>query len=88
MAPVAVRRPSIRGRRRAGARIVCLTGVWSGPPARLRVTWIRDGRLLATHARRLRLRRADRGARLRCRVTASNPAGRRTVASHTIRVRH
>jgi len=87
MTPVAVHRPSIHGRRRAGARILCLSGVWLGPPARFRISWVRDGRLLQTHLRRLRLRRADRGARIRCRVTASNPAGRRAVSSRTIRVR-
>jgi len=87
VAPVVVRRPSIHGRRRAGSRLTCVAGSWRGPPQRIRISWVRNGRQLHSHMRRLRLTRVDRGARIRCRVTASNPAGRKTVSSRTIHVR-
>ena len=85
--PVLVHRPKIKGRRRAGTRLTCGIGVWRGVPARSRITWIRNRRQLHSHGRRLFLRRADRGARISCRVTVSNPAGQATASSRTIRVR-
>jgi hypothetical protein len=80
-------RPSIRGVVRAGHTVTCMRGGWAGTvPISYAYTWLRNGRAhgrASTYA----VKRGDVGARLACRVSASNPAGVRAATSAAVRVR-
>jgi hypothetical protein len=83
------RRPSVRGRARVGARLLCDPGSWDGTiPIAFAYRWLRDGRAVrGSRGPAYAVRRADRGRRLACRVTAANPAGSRTATSRSVAVR-
>jgi hypothetical protein len=87
VAPVRLKRPRVTGHLRVGGRITCNVGTWRWLPNRFRIAWLRNHRQLKSHSRRLRVLRADRGALIQCRVTASNPAGRVTASSKAVRIR-
>jgi hypothetical protein len=86
--PSVSRAPHIAGRARIGKRLAATPGTWTGLPAAYRYAWLRcnargahcfaiRGATAATYA----ARRADRGHRLRVRVTAVNAAGSRAATS-------
>jgi hypothetical protein len=81
-------RPTIRGRARVGRTVVCNRGLWAGTvPIRYGYGWLRNSRLMqSAHGLRYRIRRADAGARLACRITATNPARTMVVTSPPVRV--
>jgi hypothetical protein len=80
-------RPSLRGRPRAGATLMCLPGSWAGtPPIRYAYAWLRDRRRVSTGPRR-RLSPRDAGSLIACRVRATNPAGSAEATSRPLRVR-
>jgi hypothetical protein len=86
--PVALTRPSIRGRPRVGATLTCVRGRWAGtPPIRYAFAWLRGTRAISG-ARRptYRIRPHDRNRALACRVTATNGAGSNTSTSRAVRV--
>lgn len=78
-------RPTLSGRARVGATLVCTRGTWNGNPSGYVFTWRRDGKVIRHGSRHL-VRTADRGHALRCAVTARNTAGASTVASGAVRI--
>jgi hypothetical protein len=81
------RRPAIRGRARVGRTLTCARGDWAGTiPITYAYAWFRNGR---PHVRGVtyRLRSSDTGARVACRVTATNAARSLTVTSAPVRVK-
>jgi len=87
--------PTISGRAEQGRTLTSSTGSWTGTqPLAFAYQWVRcgaDGGLpdggdctivSGATGRRYQVARADVGLRLRVRVTATNPAGSRTVASN------
>jgi hypothetical protein len=83
------RLPAVRGRARVGRTVVCNRGAWAGTvPIHYGYGWLRKARPVGSaHESRYRIRRRDAGARLACRVTATNPARSLTVTSPFVRVR-
>jgi peptidoglycan/xylan/chitin deacetylase (PgdA/CDA1 family) len=84
-APTAQTRPKLSGGARAGSKLVCTRGTWSGSPARFAFTWRRDGRVVG-HGSSYSVKKADRGHSIRCDVTAQNAKGATTAASAGVRV--
>jgi hypothetical protein len=82
-------RPSIVGRARPGAALSCRRGMWEGTlPIHYDYAWLRNRRVVhGARGVRYVVRRADRGATLACRVTATNPARSLSVTSPSVRVR-
>jgi hypothetical protein len=81
------RRPGIRGRARVGGTLTCERGAWAGTvPIRYGYAWLRNGRSHGDGSR-YRVRQSDVGARLGCRVAATNAAGTRVAKSAPVRVR-
>jgi hypothetical protein len=80
--------PRISGRARVAGRLTVSKGTWSGPPRSYRYQWLRCNARgggcrsirRATHPT-YRASSTDVGHRLRVRVTAANPAGRKTATS-------
>lgn len=80
--------PRISGRTRVAGRLTVSKGTWSGPPRSYRYQWLRCNARgggcrsipRATHPT-YRASSTDVGHRLRVRVTAINPAGRKTATS-------
>jgi len=87
--PLALSKPTVRGRRRVGARLRCGTGQWSGDgPLTFAYTWTRGGRRVSgVHGALYRVRRADRGRKVACEVTASGPGGAASAKSLPVRIR-
>jgi hypothetical protein len=83
------RPPSIVGKARAGRTLVCRRGLWNGTvPIRYAYAWLRNRRVIArARGSNYAVRLADRGARLACRVTATNAARSLSVLSASVRVR-
>jgi hypothetical protein len=81
--PAVLRRPWIT---RKGHVLTCHAGTWSNAPAGFGYRWYAKGHRIAS-GRRLRVRRALKGRRVLCRVTAANAAGRRTASSRAVRAR-
>ena len=86
--PSVSRAPQIAGTAKVGRRLAATTGTWTGPPTGYQYTWLRcnaagrhcvqiHGATAATYAARA----ADRGHRLRVRVTAVNVAGSAAATS-------
>jgi hypothetical protein len=86
--PRNIARPSVRGQARVGATLTCARGSWAGtPPIRFAFRWLRArAAIRGATAQRYRVRAADTGALVACRVTAANAAGARTSASRPIRI--
>ncbi len=79
-------RPMISGVRRAGRRLTCSKGTWTGQtPITYALVWLRNGRIIG-RGRTYAIRRRDVGAFVRCRVTARNAFGASTAASKLVRV--
>jgi hypothetical protein len=86
-APDLVRWPTLRGAGRVGSRLRVDPGRWSGA-SRFRYRWLRDARpMRGATGRTYRVRRADRGHRIACRVTALGPGGSSNAASNGRRIR-
>lgn len=80
--PIPTVGPSVSGLARYGGLLSCAPGAWSGSPTALRFAWLRSGRPIAgARGRTYRVRAADLGRRLRCRVQATNLGGTGTAAS-------
>lgn len=79
----------VRGRARVGAVLrVVPPGATGFPRPRTRFQWLRDGTPIpGARQARYRVRAADRGARLRSRVTYVNAVGRVVVTSRSVSVR-
>jgi subtilisin family serine protease len=94
-APVNVQRPRLLGRARVGLALRVVPGTWQPAPLRFDYQWQRclvNGAQCRTiagaHGRRYRLRRSDRGHRLRAVITALAPTGTaRTVSGMSSLVR-
>jgi hypothetical protein len=87
-APRIVRRPSLRGTAVVGHTLRCLPGYWKGPrPIVFSYRWLRNGKVLAGALERSRkLRTADAGRLIACRVWASNATGATRATSRPARV--
>lgn len=73
---------------RAGGRLVCARGAWSGSPRRFTYAWRVAGRTRAgARGRTLAITASVRGRPVRCAVTATNAAGRTTALSPVVRPR-
>jgi hypothetical protein len=83
--PVGLSRPRIM---RAGQTLVCTRGTWSNSPTRFAYSWLSNGRAVrGATGSRLKLAHTLKGDRVRCRVTATNSAGGRSVLSAPVLVR-
>jgi hypothetical protein len=78
--PWARARPRVSGTARVGSVVTCRHDLWT-EAVTTRAHWTRNGRRIAL-GRTLRLRSADRGARIACVVRATNPTGSRSIASY------
>jgi hypothetical protein len=86
-APVPIALPRVSGGARAGRTLTCVPGRFTAA-TRVRLAWLRDGRPIRRQtAARYRVRPADRGRVLTCRVTASGPGGSTTVVGLGVLVR-
>jgi thermitase len=79
--PRATQAPLIFGRAQVGTPLFCDGAEFSGTVDTTRTEWLRAGRRIVTDAPVYTPTRRDLGHRLRCRVVATNPAGRATAAS-------
>ena len=88
-APRNVRPPSLKGIPVVGRLLTCLPGSWSGArPIVISYRWLREGRVLAGAAgRSRRLRAADAGRLVACRVWASNATDATQATSKRLRIR-
>jgi hypothetical protein len=82
--PANTKKPRIT---RSGKYLACTTGTWSHHPVRYAYRWTISGKAKGPSGRRLAITRARRGRTVRCRVTASNAAGRATATSLAFRMR-
>jgi hypothetical protein len=79
--------PTIAGTPRAGRRLTCRPGKWTGDrPIAFFYRWLRNGRLVGSSSR-YRPRRSEVGGSLRCRVTARNRLGSAQAMSAVVHVR-
>ncbi len=79
-------RPTISGVPRAGRRLTCSKGKWTGQtPITYALAWLRNGRIIG-RGRIYAIRRRDVGEFVGCRVTARNAFGASTAASKLVRV--
>ena len=63
-------RPAIEGFAGVGRTLRAYTGIWSGAGVTFEYRWLRGARTVVGRDATYTLRRADRGFRLRCVVTA------------------
>ncbi|MBJ7471981.1 MAG: PKD domain-containing protein [Solirubrobacteraceae bacterium] len=90
--PRGLKKPTIKGKARAGRKVTCQTGTWSGStPLTYAFTWERKtGRTWKAIRRQTKpaykLVSADRRREVRCAVTARNGAGAETARSKPVRV--
>lgn len=83
--PVLVHRPAITRRRHV---LICSRGRWSRSPSSVSYRWYVRGRARSiASGRRLVERRSLQGRHVRCRVTARNAAGARSVFTRSVKVR-
>jgi PKD repeat protein len=81
-----VTRPVVAGVAHVGRALECKPGVWKGTePIAYTFSWLRSGMSIA-HGRRYRVRAADRGALLACRVKATNGPKTAVAVSRAVRV--
>jgi PKD domain len=81
------RRPRIRGLVRVGHTVSCDHGKWSGTePISYSYGWLRNGDTVG-RAEHYRIRKADSGALLACRVKATNGPKTAVAVSRSVRVR-
>ena len=83
--PANVAAPRVK---RSAARLVCDPGRWSGNAGGYAYGWLVNGKQRAgATGSSLRVKRALRGRKVQCSVTASNAAGSTTAVSRALRVR-
>jgi hypothetical protein len=83
---VNVGRPSVRGTSIVGGTVTCFPGRWKGTqPIAYSYAWLRNGRLRSV-GRGVRIRRADAGSLIACRVRAANASGAKLATSPAVRV--
>lgn len=83
--PAATRKPKVA---RAGGKLVCNRGRWSGSPTRYAYQWKVNGkRKRGASGRTLKITAKLRGKVVRCGVKATGPGGSTTVMSPSVRVR-
>lgn len=83
--PSARRAPVVRER---GHLLLCDGGRWLGSPTpRLAYAWLAGARRLPSRTKHLPVTAATRGRAVRCRVTATNRAGKATSTSRALRAR-
>jgi hypothetical protein len=81
------RRPAVRGVARVGHVLHCDRGTWAGTqPIGYSLGWLRNGKAIA-RAARYRVRRADVGDLLACRVRATNGPQTAVAVSKSVRAR-
>jgi hypothetical protein len=86
-APVLVKAPALSGKGRVGTRLKCSPGRWTGA-AKLAYAWSRDGKRIKGVTRSAyTVRRADRGHRIGCTVSATNAGGTKAVAARAVKIR-
>jgi VCBS repeat protein len=80
--------PRIAGTPMVHRKVACPRGSWSGTaPQTYTRQWLRDGKPIAgSHGVDFRIRRADQGRALRCRVTARNSVGSTSAVSPAVSV--
>jgi PKD domain len=84
-----IRAPIVRGIPRVGATLTCHPGTWAGKrPFRFTYMWLRGNHLIRHGTgQHYRLRQADAGALVACRVTAKNSQRSLHATSRPMRVR-
>ncbi len=81
------RRPAVRGVARVGHVLRCDRGAWTGTePIAYVLSWLRNGKAAARESR-FRVRRADVGVLLACRVRATNGPKTAVAVSKSVRAR-
>jgi PKD repeat protein len=81
------RRPVVQGVPHVGRVVKCERSRWNGTePITYSVTWLRNG-VSAARGDRFRIRAADRGTQLACRVKATNGPKTAVAVSRSVRVR-
>jgi hypothetical protein len=77
----------IAGTARAGKRLSCSAGTWTGTP-KLSYGWKRSGKAIKGQtSSSYTVRKADRRKALTCSVTAKNAGGTRTATTRAIRIK-
>jgi hypothetical protein len=87
--PRATRLPAVTGTPRVGRTVRCSPGTWTGS-ATFTFThgWRRDGHnIVSVQRRTLRLKKADAGHGISCRVTVRSAMGTARATSHRVDVR-
>jgi PKD domain len=84
-----IRAPVVRGIPRVGATLTCLPGTWAGKrPFRFTYTWLHANHPIRRGTgQHYRLRQADVGALVACRVTAKNSQRSLHATSRPVRIR-
>jgi hypothetical protein len=83
--PAVLRAPWITRNRHV---LTCHAGTWSNAPTSRSYRWyVKGHHKRIASGRKLRVRRAVRGRKVLCRVTAANAAGSRTANSRAVRAR-
>jgi hypothetical protein len=87
--PPAAKVPAVVGApwiTRKGHVLTCHAGSWANAPTSFKYRWYAKGRTVGSR-HTLKARRSVRGRKVTCRVTAANAAGRKTVATRSVRAR-
>lgn len=81
--------PMVVGQAKAGSRLYCAGGAWSGDfPMTFSVRWLADGQLITGATSSMyTVKSSDAGRSLSCRVIASNRAGSTQVDSSSVTAR-
>ncbi|MBC2931746.1 hypothetical protein [Nocardioides sp. zg-1228] len=67
-------KPVLQGKARVGRRLTATAGTWSPKPAKVRYTWLRNGRVIKGATKKTyRVVRRDRGTRIAIKVTVRGP---------------
>ena len=85
--PSVQKKPKLSGAARVGRTLKLKRGTWVATTS-FRYRWLRNGVAIKGATRTsYKLRRADRGKRIACRVTARNAAGSTAARTASVRVR-
>lgn len=85
--PHSVTAPKISGSRTLNSSLTCSTGEWSGATLSFAFQWLRDRKpILGATSAHHTVTSADQGHSLRCRVTATNVAGRASATSPAFKI--
>lgn len=83
-----IKRGSVKavGTARVGKKLSARTAGWGPKPVKIRYQWLRDGRVIRGATKvRYTLRKADRGAKVRVRVTVTKPKHLKVVKLSKVR---